>query len=293
MSKKIFFKQSNIETWDRHLSQATSGQIWPGDMLAGTFNGICSGFLDELLFPDVIIAGATTIGLARYVAAAGGGDLATPVAYWLTKSNLRLRCGTTTAAAIAASTTGLVPTSTRHTNGRGILRMQLADVVAAAQIILDQGDLSSIPMNKSWILAYHVSYSLNGDVIPVAAGSAEFGVAGGTVGVDPTAVMNAAGMHFAISDNQLRAYSVATTATLLGTRVLPTGDYVMKFDYDANSRTCWLSIDNKPWVSYVFPAAVTACQIAGRVMHQAAYVVATHDPLGVDLDGIIFYCPNV
>jgi hypothetical protein len=290
MSKKVFFKQANIESWDRHLTQATGGLTYAGDMLAGTFNGLCTGFMSDLLIPDAV---AATLAVDRYVAAAGGGDLATPVAYWFRGHPLRLRCGTTTAAAIAASTTGIVTTSTRQTNGRGILRMQLADVIAAAQILLDQGNLSPIPMTKSWILSIHVSSSLNGDLIPVAAGSAEFGIIGGALGVDPTAVMNAAGMHFAISDNQLRAYSVATTATLLGTKVLPTGDYVMKFDYDANSRTCWLSVDNKPWVSYVFPGAVTACQIAGRVMHQAAYVVATHDPLGVDLDGIIWYCPNV
>ena len=292
MSRKVFFKQTQLETWDRHMTQGTNGLTYAGDMLAGTFNGICAGFMNTWLYPDAIIAGATTHGIDRYVAAAGGGDLATPVAYWIRNHPLRLRCGTTTAAAIAASTTGFVTTSTNDTNARGLLRMQFADVDAAAQIILDQANLATIPMNKSWLLAYHVSYVTNGDIV-VANGSAEFGIAGGAVGVDPTAVMNAAGMHFAISDGQLRAYSVATTATLLATRVLPTGDFVVKFTYDSNSRTCWMEIDNKPFASYTFPAAVTACQIAGRVMHQAAYTALGAAPLGVDLDGLIWYCPNV
>jgi len=291
MSKKIYFTQSHIETWDRHLSPATQGWAYPGDMLAGTFNGICAGFLQEYLYPDAIIAGATTVGMAKFVAASAGGDLATPVAYWLKNSPFRLRIGSTTAAAIAASTTGLAQTSTRDANARGLLKLILADVDAAAHIILDQGNFGDIGMSKSWILAYHVSNVLNGDIV-VANGSAEFGIAGGAVGVDPTAVMNAAGMHFAISDGQLRVYSVATTASLLATRVLPTGPFVVTFRYDASSRTCWVDLDNKLMASYTFPSAVTACQIAGRVMHQAAYTALGAAPLNVDLDGIIWYQPN-
>lgn len=167
MSKKIYFTQSHIDTWDRHLAPATQGWAYPGDMMAGVFNGINCGFLMEWLFPDAIIAGATTHGIARYVAASAGADLATPVAYWLKRNPFRLRIGSTTAAAIAASSTGIVTVSSSDAAARGLLRMQLADEDAAAQILLDQGNLSDISMSKSWSLSYHFSSVTNLSLIHI------------------------------------------------------------------------------------------------------------------------------
>lgn len=292
MARKLFFKQGDIDAWDRHMTHATGGQTYAGDMLAGTFNGICTGFSQELLFPDAIIAGATTHSIAKFVAASAGGDLATPVAYWLKHSPFRLRIGSVTAAAIAASTTGIAEITTLDTAARGILRMQLADVVDAAQILLDQGNLAPISMSRSWKLCVHVSYARNASTLETI-GSSEFGVIGGALGVDPTAVMNAAGVHFTIAESTIRSYSVSTTATLLATKILPTGDFVVTFEYDSTSRNMLLELDGRPFGSYVVPAAVTDMQIAGRVMHQAAYVVATHDPVGLAIDDIIWYSPNV
>lgn len=266
-------------------SHSHGGARSHGDVWAGLTNGIATGFLMEAIIPE--ISTATQVP-QMLVAAAVGGDLATPVAYWFQRLPLRLRVGSTEAAAVPA-TSGIIPYSTTRQDARGILRMGLADVDHAAQILLDQGGMTPITTAKDFEVHFDIAGVTNGD-IAATGGFCDIGVFGGVVGVDPTAVANAAGFFFKITAGRVYLYSTATTNTLIGTAMLPTADrFVLSIIYDATQRSLLGCIDGNTigTSAYTLPAATTAVEIGMRTCHLAAYHLATHAPLTVDVDGII------
>lgn len=288
-AKKVLNTIGSIERQNLLLTDPSSfgGALSVGSVLDGLSNGIATGFgPDETIYAETI---AATLAKTRLVAASVGADLATPVAYWFDKHSLRLRVGSTTAAAIPA-TSGIKSYITENAYARGVLRLGLADVAAAANLLLDQGGLQPITTTKDFEAHFHVCNITNGD-IPAAAGFADIGVIGGAADVDPTAVINAAGFIFKIGGGQIKLYSISTTATLIGTAMLPSNkDFVLSVIYDSKRRTLFGGIDGKgigSTSSYTLPAAVTTLEVGARVCHHAAYVVATHSPLGIDLDGLI------
>jgi hypothetical protein len=289
-SQKVWARQAHIEAINHRLAPATVGFSYPGHIFDGLVNGIATGFQGDCILPEV---SAATQVPQRLVAAAAGADLATPVAYWFQKQPIRLRVGSTTAAAIPA-TSGLRNTITERPTARGVLRMGLADVNAAAQFILDQGGMLPIPCGSStpWEVAYHISNVTNKH-LATALGKADIGVIGGVAGVDPTAVINAAGVIFRLGANKLSLISIATTETVIASRNFPSADFVLAFQFNPATRQVSAFIDNDYVGAYVLPAAVTAVELGARVIHQAGYTAATalHDPLGVDIDGILVNVP--
>jgi hypothetical protein len=244
--------------------------------------------MGDALIPE---AAVDTFTPRRLVVASAGADLATPVAYWFQKHPLRVRVGSTTAAAVPA-TSGLLSTITQNAAARGVLRMGLADVDAAAHIILDQGGLKPLPCGSKnvWDAYFHVANVTNGD-ITAANGYAEFGVIGGVASVDPTAVLNAAGVIVRITNSLVSLISIATTETVINSRPLPSGDFVLWFRFDPDSRALTAYVDTFYLGSYTLPTAVTALEMGGRVVHKAAYTALGAAPLGVDLDSMIYNVP--
>lgn len=289
-SQKVWAMQSHIETINRRLTPATAGFAYPGNVFDGLSNGIATGFQGDCLVPEV---SAATQVPQRLVAASAGADLATPVAYWFQKHMIRLRVGSTGAGAVPA-TSGLRNTITERPTARGVLRMGLADINAAAQFLLDQGGLLPMPCGSStpWEAAYHISNVTNKH-LGASLGKADIGVVAGVVDVDPTAVINADAVFFRIGANKISLISVATTETVIATQNIPASDFVLSFQFNPATRQVAAFIDNSYVGAYVLPAAVTAMELGARVLHHAAYTAATalHDPIGVDIDGIIVNTP--
>lgn len=258
-----------------------------GDVWAGLTNGIATGFLMDAIVPEVSTATQTPQML---VATAAGGDLATPVAYWFQRHPLRLRVGSTNADAVPA-TSGVLPYSTTRADARGILRMGLGDVNAAAQIILDQGGMTPITTAKDFEVHFDIAGVTNGNIL-ATSGFCDIGVFGGVVGVDPSAVAHAAGFFFKITAGRVYLYSTATTNTLIGTAMLPTADrFVLSIIYDATQRSLLGCIDGNTigGSAYTLPAATTAVEVGMRACHLAAYTAASHAPLTVDVDSLIVH----
>ena len=287
---KVIMQQAHIDAMNRHLSPATLGYAYPGNVFDGLANGLATGFQGDALLPEALGAGFVP---TRNVVASAGGDLAAPVAYWFQKHPLRLRVGSTGAGAVPA-TSGLVSTISERPMARGVLRMALADVNAAAQITLDQRALNPIPCaaNKVWDVCYHVANVSNGDILSTA-GFADFGVIEGAADADPANVIATNAAIFKITGNKIQFVSVATTETVIATRSIPRFDFILRLHFDPDSRLVNAFIDNDFLGSYRLPDAVTAVGVGGRVAHLAAYAAATDAPLGVDLDAVIVNTPVV
>jgi hypothetical protein len=256
-----------------------------GDVWDGLSNGIATGFGGDALIPELAASAYTPV---LTVAASAGGDLATPVAYWFQRYPLRVRVGSTGAAAIPA-TSGLRRTVTEAPNARGVLRLGLGDVDAAAQMILDQGTNQWIKTDADFEVHFDVANVSNGTILAVA-GFADLGVFGGAVGVNPAAVANAVGFYFKIGAGKIKLISTATTDTVIGTLDLPAHSFVLSIRYDSFSRRVFGLLDGEGFSAtsvYTLPASVTSLAIGARVCHLAAYSAATDAPLIVDLDGIV------
>lgn len=286
---KAAITQRGIEKTNHVLNDPSVGRSYIGEFLGGKILGLSTSFLMDSLIPSTIGA---TIAPQVLVAASAGGDLATPVAYWFQRELLRVRVGSTNAGGVPA-TSGLVPTITQNTDARGVLRMALADVNAAAHMLLDQGGLTPIPCGSKsrWDVYFHVANVTNGDMVETD-GYAELGVTGGAVGVDPTAVANAAAVLFKIGASKITMLSVATTASTIASAPLPSGEFVLRLSFDNVTREVSGYINHSFLGKYALPSAVTAVEVAGRVAHLAAYAAASDSPLGVDLDSLIVNVPN-
>lgn len=285
---KAVITQRGIEKLNHVLNDPSIGRSYLGEFFGGQVSGVATSFVGDALIASTIGA---TIAPQRLVAASAGANLATPVAYWFQREMLRVRVGSTTAGAVPA-TSGLVNTITQNTDARGVLRLALADVNAAAHMILDQGGLSPIPCGTKsrWDVFFHVANVTNGDIV-ATDGYAELGVAGGVAGVDPTAVLNAAAVLFKITAGQISLVSVATTATTIATAPLPSTEFCLRLSFDNVTREVSAYINHNYLGKYALPSAVTAVEVAGRVVHLAAYAAASDSPLGVDLDSLIVNVP--
>jgi hypothetical protein len=228
MTARVIERQHDIEKMNHVLGSGTLGRSFPGQVFDGLVNGLATGFMGDALIPE---AAVDTFTPRRLVVASAGADLATPVAYWFQKHPLRVRVGSTTAAAVPA-TSGLL-----------------------------------------------------------SNGYAEFGVIGGVASVDPTAVLNAAGVIVRITNSLVSLISIATTETVINSRPLPSGDFVLWFRFDPDSRALTAYVDTFYLGSYTLPTAVTALEMGGRVVHKAAYTALGAAPLGVDLDSLIYNVP--
>ena len=257
-----------------------------GNVLDGLANGIATGFgPGEAITPE--ISTATQVP-QRLVAASAGTNLATPVAYWFMRWPMRVRVGSTNANAVPA-TSGLLPYVTQATNSRGVLRLGLADINAAAHIILDQGGLVPITTAKDFQVHIDIANVTNRDIL-ATSGYADIGLFGGAIDVDPTAVANAAAFFVRITAGKIYLYSTATTSTLIGTTTCPSGSFVLSFMYDSTLRRITAAVDGVPFgqnLGYTIPTSVTGLEVGARVVHLAAYTAASHAPLGVDLDGLL------
>lgn len=285
---KVSMQQGHVDAMNRHLAPATLGWSYPGNVFDGLSNGLATGFLGDAMIPE---AAASDFKPQRAFVASAGADLATPVAYWLQKHPVRLRVGSTTAAAVP-NTSGIFSTISERVMARGILKARLADIDAAAQILVDQGGLLPLPClaSRPWQAAFHVAHVTNGDIL-AANGAADVGVVGGAVAVDPTAVINANAVIFRIGAGKIQLISVATTETVIAQRGIPSGDFVLWFNFDPSTRFVNAFIDNDFVGKYELPTAVTAMEIGARVYHQAAYTAADHAPIGVDFDSLVVNCP--
>lgn len=288
--KKIFHTLGSIFRLNGLLTDSSShgGAQSTGNVIDGMANGLATGFWGTALIPE---AAASTYTPQALVAASAGGDLATPVAYWFQRFPLRVRVGSTTASAVPA-TSGILPYITERDEARGVLRMGLADVNAAAQIILDQGGLQPITTAKDFEAHFHICNVTNGSIL-ATDGFADIGLFGGAIGVSPAAVANAAALYCKITAGRIYLTSTATTDSVIGTTVLPVGplnDFVLSFNYSASTRRCYVTVDGKTIGSnnyYYIPTTVTTLEIGARTCHLAAYLAASAAPLGVDFDGII------
>ena len=290
MTTKVRTMQADIETINNRLSSGTGNRNYSGNILDGLSNGIATGFNGDALIPE---AAAATFAPVRKVATSAGAGIGTTVNYWFQKHPLRLRVSSTTADAVPV-TSGLCNTITQNTSARGVLRMAMADVDAAAQMLLDQGGLKPLPCGSltAWDVAYHVCNVTNGQ-LAASLGFADIGVLGGAVSADPTAVANAAGVIFKITAGRINLYSIATTASLIGGRNLPSTDFVLRFMFNPAARQISAFIDGDFVGAYALPAAVTEMEVGARVCHLAAYtaLTANHDPIGVDFDSLIVNVP--
>lgn len=285
---KVMTTKRGIEKINHVLNDPSIGRSYIGEFIGGLLDGMATSFVNDSLIPSTIGA---TIAPQRLVAASAGGSLATPVAYWFQKEMLRVRVGSTNAGAVPA-TSGLLNTITQNTDARGVLRMALADVDAAAHIILDQGGLTPIPCGSKnhWDVYFHIANVTNGDIV-ATDGFAEIGVAGGVAAVDPTAVLNAAAVLFKIGANRISMVSVATTASTIATAPLPSTEFTLRLSFDSVTREVSGYINQSFMGKYTLPSAVTAVEVAGRTVHLAAYAAASDSPLGVDIDSLIVNVP--
>lgn len=288
MTAKVGITARGIDKINHVLTVTNEGRSFQGEFLGGLSNGLATGFQNDALIPELAAGDFTP---ARRFVASVGGDLATPVAYWLQRHPIRLRVGSVTAAAVPA-TSGFQHTISQTPTARGVLRLALADIDDAAQILLDQSTHTPIPCGTKtpWDVYFHVANVTNGDIL-ASLGYAELGVASGAVAVDPTAVINAAALVFKIAANKIDLVSVATTATVVATRALPSGDFVLSMKFDPYTRTVSCYVDSHFLGGYVLPTAVTGVGLAGRVTHSATYTALGAAPLGVDLDGVIVNIP--
>lgn len=285
---KVAVTQRGIEKINHVLNDPSIGRSYIGEFVGGTMCGMATGFMFDTLIAETIGA---TISPQRLVAASGAGTLAAPVAYWFQRQPLRIRAGSTGANAVPA-TSGLVSTITQNTDARGVLRLALADVNAAAQMLLDQGGLTPVPCGTKdrWDVYFHVANVTAGS-ISAADGAAEMGVGGGVVDPDPTAVINAAAVAFRIGASKITMFSVATTAADIATAPLPTGEFTLRLSFDPVTREVSGYVNHAFLGKYVLPVAVTAVEVVGRVFHLANYAAASDSPLGVDLDSLIVNVP--
>lgn len=285
---KAAITQRGIEKLNHVLNDPSIGRSYIGEFLGGHMLGMATSFMFDTLIAEVI--GATILP-QRLVAASGGGSLAAPLSYWFQRQPLRIRAGSTNANAVPA-TSGIVPTISQNTDARGVLRLALADINAAANMLLDQGGLVPIPCGAKdrWDVYFHVANVTNGSIV-LTDGYAELGVAGGAVDADPTAVLNAAAVAFKIGANQITMLSVATTASNIATAPLPSTEFTLRLSFDPVTREVSGYINQAYLGKYVLPTAVTGVEVAGRVAHLAAYAAASDAPLGVDLDSLIVNVP--
>jgi hypothetical protein len=257
-----------------------------GDVWDGMCNGIATGFGGDILVAEDTSAAYTP---SMTVAASGAASLATPAAYWFQKQPFRVRVGSTGAGAVPA-TSGLVKVIAERPEARGVLRMGLADVDAAAQIILDQGGLPHLDTSVSFEVHFDIANVSNGSIAGTR-GFADFGVFSTAVGVNPAAVPSAAGYFFKIVAGNVELYKlVGGTATLLGSTKLPKQGFVLSICYDAGRRSLFGCIDGLllgEATRYHLPAATTTLSIGARVCHLAAYTTLADSPLVVDVDGIV------
>jgi hypothetical protein len=283
--KKVFMtysgatKLSNI--FQDSMSNSTARSA--GDVWEGLSNGIATGFGGEYLIPTASFAPT------MLVAASAGGDLATPVAYWFAKQPVRIRVGSTGAAAVPA-TSGITKCSANSTGSRGILRMGLGDVNAAAQMILDQGTMAYLDLRSDFEVHYDIAAIENSTILSTA-GYADFGVAVGATGVDPTVAPASNCLFVRFTQGKAVLYkTVSNTVTALGMCEIPSGSFVLTFRYDHKTRRLFGVINGHgigEESSIVAPVAWTHMQMSGRVCHLAAYAAATDAPIAVELDSLI------
>lgn len=254
-----------------------------GDVWEGMTNGIATGFGGDYLIPTASFAPT------MLVAASAGADLATPVAYWFAKHPLRVRVGSTGAGAVPA-TSGVTRCSLNGRGLRGLVRLGLADVDAAAQIILDQATMSYLDLRSDFEVHYDIGAVENKGIL-ATAGFADFGLCVGATGVDPTAVPAANAFFVRMTQGKAILYkSVTGTLTALGTVQIPDGHFVLTFRYDYITRKIYACIDGNGIGSeghIIAPVAWTHMQLGARVCHLAAYAAATDAPLAVELDSLI------
>jgi hypothetical protein len=170
-----------------------------------------------------------------------------------------------------------------------VLRLGLADINAAAHIILDQGAMVPLTTAKDFQVHFDIANVTNRDIL-ATSGFADIGLFGGEIGVDPTAVANAAAFYMKITAGKIYLYSTATTDALIGTTTCPDKPFILSFMYDSTLRRITAAVDGVPFgqnLGYVVPTTVTGYQVGARVVHLAAYTAASHAPLGVDVDGLI------
>ena len=266
-----------------HDAMSNSTARSAGDVWEGLSNGIATGFGGDCLIPQASYVPTLN------VAASAGGNLATPVAYWLAKYPIRIRVGSTGAAGVPA-TSGLSKMSSNNPASRGLLRLGLADVNAASQMILDQGAMGFLDLRSDFEVHYDIA-AIENRAILATAGFADIGVFTAAVGVDPTAVPSTNGVFVRFTAGNATLYKVVGgTATILGVMEIPDRSFVLTFRYDATTRRLFAAFDGHGFgdnAFYLAPSSWTTMQLGVRVCHLAAFAAATDAPLAVELDSLI------
>ena len=283
--KRVFMTFSGATKVSNLLQDSMSNSTArsAGDVWEGLSNGIATGFGGDYLIPTASFAPT------MLVAASAGGDLATPVAYWFAKLPIRVRVGSTGAGAVPA-TSGITKCSNNSVGSRGLLRMGLADVNAAAQIILDQGTMGYLDTRSDFEIHFDVA-AVENKTILATAGFADFGVTVGACGVDPSAIPANDAFFVRMTQGKAVLYKVAATVvTQLGMTDIPDNSFVITIRYDKNTRRLFACLNGHGIgenSSMQVPAGWTSVATMGRVCHLAAYAAATDAPLAVELDGLI------
>jgi hypothetical protein len=167
--------------------------------------------------------------------------------------------------------------SSNNPASRGLLRLGLADVNAASQMILDQGAMGFLDLRSDFEVHYDIA-AIESKAILATAGFADFGVFSSAVGVDPTAVPAANGVFVRFTAGNATFYRVVGgTTTVLGVMEIPDRSFVLTFDGHGFGTDAF----------YLAPAGWTSLQLGARVCHLAAFAAATDAPLAVELDSLV------
>ena len=284
--KRVFMTYSGATKLSTlfHDSMSNSTARSAGDVWEGLSNGIATGFGGDYITPT-----GPAFAPTMNVAASAGGDLAAPVPYWFTKYPVRVRVGSTNAGGVPA-TSGLTKVSANSVSARGLLRMGLADVNAASQIILDQGALPFLDLRSDFEVHFDIAAIENRNIL-ATAGFADFGVFATAVGVDPAVNPATDGVFVKFTAGNATMYRVVGGAlAALGTMEAPDRHFVLTLRYDRSTRRVFACIDGNAFGTdalYLAPSSWTTMQLGGRVCHLAAYAAATDAPLAVELDSLI------
>ncbi len=276
--------RNHAETWDRHWAPGTMGHASPGRAFIAGLSGLAVDFMNETFMDEVDTVAGTHV-VRKLIPASLIATLATPLKYFLQGHSLALKAGSTTAGGVAA-TTGIIPYSAFQPRARGILNISLGDVNAASVASIGSNGFNWLRMDslQSWEVTYNLVYIVNPD-IAATAGGIELGVGSTDTDDDPANPLATLFCAFRITANRIHL-SNEVTASIAQTAI-PEGPTSLTLQYDAGAHAINAYVNGAYLGQSPCTAAFTACGLAGRVYHLAAYAAAGDSPLSLGIDSIV------